>query len=163
MLLITFWLTSQLRHQVQCPSSVRHQARSWSNYRYNQDQENGKVYIRLTLDQLNVLPEASSLTAIYLTAITFNYGDGWKYCWKYSRRSRPVCANVAVKYYYRWLWLGGSTYYSIQPGAPIEFSIKSDDNFYLDLDESRFIVLAKITKANGTDMDNNVRAAPVNL
>ena len=45
---------------------------------------------------------------------------------------------------------------SIQPGAPIEFSIKSADNFYLDLDESRFIVRAKITKANGTDMDNNV-------
>ena len=52
---------------------------------------------------------------------------------------------------------------SIQPGAPIEFSIKSADNFYLDLDESRFIVPAKITKANGTDMDNNVRAATVNL
>ena len=52
---------------------------------------------------------------------------------------------------------------SIQPGAPIEFSIKSADNFYLDLDELRFIVRAKITKANGTDMDNNVRAAPVNL
>ena len=52
---------------------------------------------------------------------------------------------------------------SIQPGAPIEFSIKSADNFYLDLDESRFIVRAKITKANGTDMDNNVRAAPVKL
>ena len=52
---------------------------------------------------------------------------------------------------------------SIQPGAPIKFSIKSADNFYLNLDESRFIVRAKITKANGTDMDNNVRAASVNL
>ena len=31
---------------------------------------------------------------------------------------------------------------SIQRGAPIEFSIKSADNFYLDLDESRFIVRA---------------------
>ena len=52
---------------------------------------------------------------------------------------------------------------STQPGAPIEFSIKSADNFFLDLNESRFIVSAKITKANETDMDNNVRAAPVNL
>ena len=31
------------------------------------------------------------------------------------------------------------------------------------MDESRFIVRAKITKANGTNMDNNLRAAPVNL
>ena len=37
---------------------------------------------------------------------------------------------------------------SIQPGAPIEFSIKCADNFHLDLDESRFIVTAKIIKAN---------------
>ena len=52
---------------------------------------------------------------------------------------------------------------SFQPGAPIEFSIKSADNFNLDMDDSRLIVRAKITNANGTDMDNNVRAAPVNL
>ena len=52
---------------------------------------------------------------------------------------------------------------AIQAGAPIEFSIKTADDLYLDLDESRFIVTAKITKANGTDMDGNVRAAPVNL
>ena len=52
---------------------------------------------------------------------------------------------------------------SIQPGAPIEFLIKIAHNFYLDLDESRFIVRAKITIANGTEMDNNVRAASVNL
>jgi hypothetical protein len=52
---------------------------------------------------------------------------------------------------------------AIQAGAPIEFSIKTADDLYLDLDESRFIVTAKITKANGTDMDDNVRAAPVNL
>ena len=51
----------------------------------------------------------------------------------------------------------------ILPNAPIEFSIKSADNFYLDLDESRFIVRDKITKANGTDMQNNVQAAPVNF
>ena len=29
---------------------------------------------------------------------------------------------------------------SIQPGSPIEFSIKRADNFYLDLKESLFIV-----------------------
>ena len=45
---------------------------------------------------------------------------------------------------------------SIQPSEPIEFSIKSADNFYPDLDKSRFIVRAKIIKANGADMDNNV-------
>ena len=52
---------------------------------------------------------------------------------------------------------------SIQPSAPIEFLIKSLDNFYLDQEESRFIFRAKITKANGTDMDNNVRTAPANM
>ena len=52
---------------------------------------------------------------------------------------------------------------AIQAGAPIEFSIKSANDHYFDLDESRMIVTAKITKANGTDMDNNIRAAPVNL
>ena len=52
---------------------------------------------------------------------------------------------------------------SIQLYAQIEFSIKSADNCYLDLDKSRFIVRVKITKATGTDIDNNVRAAPVNL
>ena len=51
---------------------------------------------------------------------------------------------------------------SIQPGAPIEFSIESVDNFYLDLEKSRYIVRAKITKANGTDMDS-ARAVLVNL
>ena len=51
----------------------------------------------------------------------------------------------------------------IQPGAPIEFSINSAGNCYLNLDESRYIVRARITEAIGTDMDNNVRAAPVNL
>ena len=52
---------------------------------------------------------------------------------------------------------------AIQAGAPIEFSIKSANDHYLDLDESRMIVTTKITKANGTDMDNNLQAAPVNL
>ena len=52
---------------------------------------------------------------------------------------------------------------AIQQGAPIEFSIKSGDEYYLDLDESLMIVTAKITKANGTDMDDNVRASTVNL
>ena len=51
----------------------------------------------------------------------------------------------------------------IQRNAPIEFSIKSADNIYLDLDQSRVIVAVKITKAIGTDMDANVQAAPVNL
>ena len=45
---------------------------------------------------------------------------------------------------------------SIQTNAPIKFSNKSANNFYIDLNESRFIVRAKIPKANETDMDNNV-------
>ena len=52
---------------------------------------------------------------------------------------------------------------AIQAGAPIEFSIKSADDYYLDLDESLMVVTAKITRANGADMDDNVRAASVNL
>ena len=52
---------------------------------------------------------------------------------------------------------------SIKQGAPIEVLITNATNFYLDLDESRFIVRAKITKANKTDIDNNVRATPLNL
>ena len=52
---------------------------------------------------------------------------------------------------------------AIQQGAPIEFSIKSGDEYYLDLNDSRMVVTAKITKANGADMDDNVRASTVNL
>ena len=37
----------------------------------------------------------------------------------------------------------------IQPGEHFEFSIKCADNFYLDLEESRFIVTSKINKARG--------------
>jgi hypothetical protein len=52
---------------------------------------------------------------------------------------------------------------AIQAGAPIEFTIKTADDYYIDLDQSRFIATTKITKANGTNMDGNIRAAPVNL
>ena len=52
---------------------------------------------------------------------------------------------------------------AIQQGAPIEFSIKSGDEYYLDLNDLRMVVTAKITKANGADMDDNVRASTVNL
>ena len=51
----------------------------------------------------------------------------------------------------------------IQPSAPIKFSITSADYFYLDFDKSLYIVCAKISKTNGTDIINNVRAAPINL
>ena len=52
---------------------------------------------------------------------------------------------------------------SIQPGAPIEFLIKSADNLDQELDKSGFIVTAKITKAIGNDMDANVQTELVNL
>ena len=51
----------------------------------------------------------------------------------------------------------------IQKRAAIEILIKSAINFYLDLNESRFIVRAKITKATGTDVNDNVWAALMNL
>ena len=51
---------------------------------------------------------------------------------------------------------------TIQPGSPIEFTVKGANNLYLDLNNSRLHVLAKITKADGTNIDANT-AAPVNL
>jgi hypothetical protein len=51
---------------------------------------------------------------------------------------------------------------SIQPGAPIEFIVKGAENLYLDLNNTRLTVQAKITKANGTNIDA-ASAGPVNL
>ena len=51
---------------------------------------------------------------------------------------------------------------TIQPGMAIELSDKGANNLYLDLNNSRLHVLAKITKADGTNIDANL-AAPINL
>ena len=51
---------------------------------------------------------------------------------------------------------------TIQQGLPIEFTVKGASNLYLDLANSHFYVLAKITKADGTSIDPNT-ALPVNL
>ena len=51
---------------------------------------------------------------------------------------------------------------SIQPGAAIEFRVTGSNDLYLDLNNSRLHVLAKITKADGTNIDENT-AAPINL
>ena len=51
---------------------------------------------------------------------------------------------------------------SIQPGAPIEFIVKGAELLYLDLNKSKLIVHAKITKADGTNIDADT-AGPVNL
>ena len=51
---------------------------------------------------------------------------------------------------------------TIQPGMAIEFTVKGANDLYLDLNNSRLHVLAKITKADGTNIDAN-RAAPINL
>ena len=51
---------------------------------------------------------------------------------------------------------------TIQPGMDIEFTIISVNDLYLDLNNSRLHVIAKITKANGTNFDANT-AAPINL
>ena len=51
---------------------------------------------------------------------------------------------------------------TIQPGMAIEFRVKSANDLYLDLNNSRLHVIAKITKADGTNIDANT-AAPINL
>ena len=51
---------------------------------------------------------------------------------------------------------------SIHPGTAIEFRVTGSNDLYLDLNNSRLHVLAKITKADGTNIDANT-AAPINL
>ena len=51
---------------------------------------------------------------------------------------------------------------TIQQGSPIEFTVKGASNLYLDLVNSHFQVIAKITKADGAPIDPNT-AAPINL
>ena len=51
---------------------------------------------------------------------------------------------------------------TIQPGIAIEFKVKSANNLYLNLNSSRLHVIAKITKADGTNIDANT-AATINL
>lgn len=51
---------------------------------------------------------------------------------------------------------------SIQPGAPIEFIVKGADLLYLDLNNTKLTVQAKITKENGQNIDADT-AGPVNL
>ena len=51
---------------------------------------------------------------------------------------------------------------TIQPGMAIEFTVKSANDLYLDLNNSLLHVIAKITKADGTNIDANT-AASINL
>ena len=51
---------------------------------------------------------------------------------------------------------------SMQPGAAIEFRVTGSNDLYLDLNNSRLHVLAKITKADRTNIDANT-TAPINL
>ena len=51
---------------------------------------------------------------------------------------------------------------SIQPSAAIKFRVTGSNELYLDLNNSRLHVLAKITKAIWTKNDANT-AAPINL
>ena len=52
---------------------------------------------------------------------------------------------------------------NITAGATIDFMIIGVDGYYLDLEHSDLYVRAKITKANGANMDGNVKAGPANL
>ena len=51
---------------------------------------------------------------------------------------------------------------TIQLGAAIEFRVTGSNDLYLDLNNSSLHVLAKITKADGTNIDANT-VAPINL
>ena len=51
---------------------------------------------------------------------------------------------------------------TIQSGMAIEFTVKGANDLYLDLNNSRLYVLAKITKADGTNIDANT-AGSINL
>ena len=51
---------------------------------------------------------------------------------------------------------------TIKQGTAIEFRVTGSNDLYLDLNNSRLHVLAKITKAAGTNIDANT-AAPINL
>ena len=51
---------------------------------------------------------------------------------------------------------------TIQPSMAIEFTVKSENDLYLDLNNSRLHVIAKIFKADGTNINANT-AAPINL
>ena len=44
----------------------------------------------------------------------------------------------------------------------IEFKVKSENDLYMDFNNSRLHVIAKITKADGRNIDANT-AAPINL
>ena len=47
---------------------------------------------------------------------------------------------------------------TIQPGMAIEFTVKSANDLYLDLNNSRLHVIATITKADKTNIDGNTAA-----
>ena len=51
---------------------------------------------------------------------------------------------------------------TIQHGAPIEFMVKGSNDLYLDLNNSRLHVLAKITNADGSNIKANT-IGPINL
>ena len=51
---------------------------------------------------------------------------------------------------------------TIQQGITIEFPVKGANNLYLDLNNSRMHVIAKITKADGNNINAN-SAAPIQL
>ena len=47
---------------------------------------------------------------------------------------------------------------TIKPNMAIEFTVKGANDLYLDLNNLRLHVLAKITKADGTNIDANTTA-----
>ena len=48
---------------------------------------------------------------------------------------------------------------TIKPNMAIEFTVESSNDLYLDLKNTRLLAIAKITKADGTNIDANTAAS----
>ena len=52
---------------------------------------------------------------------------------------------------------------SLNDSGPIKFSVSGDSNYYFDLNSSYIYLEVKITKADGSNIDNTEDVGPVNL
>ena len=60
-------------------------------------------------------------------------------------------------------WIEYHPLSNITDTGPIEFNISGTGEEYLDLAKTQLFVKAKITKANGDNLDPNTQVGPVNL
>lgn len=52
---------------------------------------------------------------------------------------------------------------SVQDDSPIKFFVSGDSNYYMDLKSSYLHLEVKITKADGSNIDDDAEVAPINL